>query len=612
MVHHSWPTTASQNFFCDCGHQHSLSFHSRFVAKNECSHFWWCMSKSIVSLGIGHRHFWGDSNNERVIHPPHLSVDRPSVESTTIDRSPPIDGITLQLTEWQPTAKNQALPNERTKATLKQESFVSVACCVLLVACLYTLSVSMKLRGAGVGVGTGAGAGAGGPPSPSHSSPKRSKTGKVMLRKTPLFAYYSLAAVCLLFVLIRQALWTELASFNVVPDAGFPVIRNNTRVLFNNRYTPKLLEPEDFMTFNGIHIVRSRYQQGQPNLTALGWARLELFKDFCLPSMVHQTTDNFVWLIYTDPQLDKGLLDAMVELLAPHPRFYLIASMHNVLWKDGQAQNLTEAIVYTGNQTFLEETMAKRDLVPILETRLDADDALHVRFLEDMQKEAANFFYRQGVRWMYWCVEEELQWYWIGPRGATEHQRKYGITESRTNKDFCPTPGLTLGYNVGVETSSIYRRKHSVIIERLYTKEEDMCAVGWKGKDCVQIVRRYPYPAMRTRTPTSSSMIMVEHDHEKLVAASLRNDTGFELLATDFGIKEDLCGKAVKYLNEHIRDIAKEALMGACVGLFCPVSNCFPNVFSSEIENIMFSLLSHCFDVYRREPRNAWNESLCN
>ena len=81
--------------------------------------------------------------------------------------------------------------------------------------------------------------------------------------------------------------------------------------------------------------------------------------------MLHQTTDNFVWFIYTDPQLDKGLLDAMVELLAPYPRFYLIASMHNVLWKDGQAQNLTEAIVYTGNQTFLEHTMAKRDLVHV-------------------------------------------------------------------------------------------------------------------------------------------------------------------------------------------------------------------------------------------------------
>uniref|UniRef100_A0A7S3LK86 Uncharacterized protein n=1 Tax=Amphora coffeiformis TaxID=265554 RepID=A0A7S3LK86_9STRA len=396
---------------------------------------------------------------------------------------------------------------------------------------------------------------------------------KLTSRKAPLVVYYGMAAVCLLFVTIRQApdlfLMTELASsYGSINDV--PVIENATRVLFNQRYTPKLLDPDDFLEFDGIHIVRSRYQQGQPNLTALGWARLELFKDFCLPSMVHQTTDNFVWLIYTDPQLTKELLDAMVDLLAPYPRFYLIASMQNVLWKDGQAQNLTEATVYTGNQTFLEETMAKRDLVPILETRLDADDALHVRFLEDVQREAADFFIRKGVRWMYWCIENELQWYWIGPRGATDYQRKFGITESRTNRNFCPTPGLTLGYNVGVETTSIYRRKHSILIERLYKKEEDMCAVGYQGRDCLQVIRKYPYPAMRTRTPTSSSMIMVEHDHEKLVEAARRNDSGFELLATDFGIREDLCGKAVKYLNTNIRHIAKEALMGACQGLFCP------------------------------------------
>ena len=426
-------------------------------------------------------------------------------------------------------------------------------------------------------------------------------------KRVPLFVYYFFAGACALFLTIRQApelfLMSEMAS-NYARMSDVPVFSGvGEKVLFNQRYTPKLLDTDDFLQFNGIHIVRSRYQQGQPNLTALGWARLELFKDFCLPSMLHQTTDNFIWLIYTDPELNKDLLDAMVDLLAPYPRFFLIASMHNVLWKDGQAQNLTEATVYTGNQTFLEETMAKRDLLPILETRLDADDALHMRFLEDIQREAADFFYRRGVRWMYWCIEDELQWYWIGPKGATEHQRKYGITESRSNKDFCPTPGLTLGYNAGVNISSIYRRKHSLLIERLYKKDEDLCAIGFKGKDCVQIIRKYPFPAMRTRTPTSSSMIMVEHDHDKLLEASKRNDTGFERLAIDFGIKEELCGKGVAYLNDHIRDIAKEALMGACQGLFCPVSN-HERVRLREhcLRDNVLNLFSK---IIRREQRNA-------
>jgi hypothetical protein len=388
-------------------------------------------------------------------------------------------------------------------------------------------------------------------------------------RKGPV--YFFLGFVCCIFVMRPASdlfLLTEVASMygGWTGEPPLPVSLPPPKV---EPYQPDLA---DDLVWDGIHIVRSRYQQGQPNLMALGWARLALFRDFCLPSMVSQTTDNFVWLIYTDPELNPALLKAMVELLAPHPRFYLIASMQNVLWKAGQAQNLTQATVYTGNRTLLERTMAMRDVLPTLETRLDADDALHVRFLDDIQIQATQFFYREGVKWMYWCIQDELQWYWLGPKGATPDQKKYGILESLSNKDFCPTPGLTLGYNVGVSVDSIYRRKHSLLIQRLHKKKEDLCGVGRPGKDCVQIIRQYPFPAMRTRTPTSSSMIMMEHNHQKLLDAAAKNDTKFDLLAADFGIKRDYCHRAVKYMNDHIREIAQEALMGQCSGLFCNVS----------------------------------------
>ena len=64
-------------------------------------------------------------------------------------------------------------------------------------------------------------------------------------------------------------------------------------------------------------------------------------------------------------------------------------------------------------------------------------------------------------------------------------------------------------------------------------------------------------------------MIMVEHDHDKLVEAAKRNDTGFEVLANDFGIKENYCGETVTYLNKHIAEIAKEALRLAAQKLPC-------------------------------------------
>jgi len=103
-------------------------------------------------------------------------------------------------------------------------------------------------------------------------------------------------------------------------------------------------------------------------------------------------------------------------------------------------------------------------------------------------------------------------------------------------------------------------------------------------------------------------MIMVEHDHDKLLEAARRNDSGFELLATDFGIREDLCGRAVKYLNTNIRRIAKEALMGACQGLFCPVRVAVPRKMACCLDES--SLLTHFslhYAYLRRVPRHAWN-----
>lgn len=48
--------------------------------------------------------------------------------------------------------------------------------------------------------------------------------------------------------------------------------------------------------------------QGQPNLLALGNSRIELFKNFCLPTMAKQTTTDFLWIILIDPELNPVLL----------------------------------------------------------------------------------------------------------------------------------------------------------------------------------------------------------------------------------------------------------------------------------------------------------------
>jgi hypothetical protein len=372
----------------------------------------------------------------------------------------------------------------------------------------------------------------------------------------------------------RDAALAASENYILLPDHA--IIDQHWRE--SDPYKPGFIEVQQdeqiTMTWDGLHILRSRYQQGQPTLTKLGWARFALFRDFCLPSVAAQTTDNFMWLIYTDPDLDPDLLDAMVDLLKPYPRFYLIKSLNNVLWTEGQAESLTNATIYTGNQALIENYMMMRNKVPVLETKLDADDALHRKYLATIQEQAVQKFYIEGVNWMYWCVKMELQWYWLGPKGETSDQKTYGILEVHDNVNFCPVPGLTVGYNVGVKTDTIYRRKHSVLLENLLKKDVDMCGLGKKGKDCVQIIDNFPFPAMRTRTPTSASMIMVRHKKKALLqmAANKNGDTMFELLAEDFGIKREDCARSSQHFSEKIIEIAEEALIGTCTGLFCNVS----------------------------------------
>ena len=50
-----------------------------------------------------------------------------------------------------------------------------------------------------------------------------------------------------------------------------------------------------------IHIVNTRFMQEQGPLNTLGMARLHLFLTFCFPTMISQTSQDFLWIIKTDP-----------------------------------------------------------------------------------------------------------------------------------------------------------------------------------------------------------------------------------------------------------------------------------------------------------------------
>lgn len=377
-------------------------------------------------------------------------------------------------------------------------------------------------------------------------------------------------------------------------------------------YTPSLYDaPSVTADRSMLHIVKTRFMQYQPHLRHLGGARVELFRTFCLPTMVHQTSDNFLWLIWTDPDLDPDLLRAMVEMIRPYPHIYLVASLNKDSWRGGQAQNLTQTRVYAGNQTTLEMAMALRDTLPVLETRLDADDGLHVQYLAHIQEQALGVFGTDGFWWKYWCAGAELSWRWTTEDAGSLRGKKY--------YSFCPTPGLTVGFQVGTAPEDVYSRRHSVLYERLQIKEGDFCGKGRPGPDCVEVVTEFPYPVLRARTPTSASMIgTLSDDSTPEATSSSSNDenTSWNLLEADFMIRLDDIKASSRYIADNMLQIAREGLQGQCTtGHSCTVSQPLSSLYRLFLEILLWlttisSLTLLPLPDCRTMPRRNWRLSL--
>lgn len=99
--------------------------------------------------------------------------------------------------------------------------------------------------------------------------------------------------------------------------------------------------------------------------------RVVLFEDFCLPSVLGQSSKNFKWLIFFQEGSQKDLKDLLLEL-----------ARHTFI----------EAIFLNGYQEFqnnLPNILQKKlENSPdwLLTTRLDNDDALHKNYIKELQK----------------------------------------------------------------------------------------------------------------------------------------------------------------------------------------------------------------------------------
>ena len=352
-----------------------------------------------------------------------------------------------------------------------------------------------------------------------------------------------------------------------------------------------------------VHLVHTRFMQDQSQLHRLGQARLELFRRVCLPSMLAQSTQDYLWIIQTDPQLPKTLRRALLQLLRPHPHIFLIGSNRNFgfalnndnnnnnystttgestssgSWRDGQeAKSFFQSPIYSGNAQLLRQAYLARELVPVLETRLDADDGLHQRYLETVQQMALErlHLYNSNPRldWMYLCPRKHLEWY---PQSNT--------LKPVQHSHLCITAGLTVVF--GTATQTVPELPHDVLVKQL-EKEPGRCGVVGQ---CVHLLptlgdqqdsyfssdnQRLFFGAIRTRSFTSAGMMNTELHRRHRKNRDENEQLALWQLATKlFGIQRDQLDEAQEYLLTHQVEIARDNLHGQCTkGHSCKVNCC--------------------------------------
>jgi hypothetical protein len=322
--------------------------------------------------------------------------------------------------------------------------------------------------------------------------------------------------------------------------------------------------------YNVVHVIQTRFMQNQPELLALAQARLHLFQALTIPSMQHQTVQNFLWIIRTDPALDSKVKLELIGSLSGLSNAVLVASNAN---PEGFRQqsciaDISADSLLSGNLALVHSYHEAAARHTVLETRCDADDALSIDFVETIQSSANSQLHRA---WMVWCVENHLEWQYDSPwTNTTTTGALLGLKAGK-----CITPGLTWGYSVDASRSDIPVSKHQQI-------QKIIPACGGKSRSThdeprskclIKIGGEMPL-ALRARTPTSAGMdhiLITDHTESAFPMDQLQKSkwrhsqsTLWESLTILFGVDATHLWRVRAHIHEHFEAIVRDALVGQC------------------------------------------------
>ncbi|KAL7578942.1 hypothetical protein ACA910_006912 [Epithemia clementina (nom. ined.)] len=223
---------------------------------------------------------------------------------------------------------------------------------------------------------------------------------------------------------------------------------------------------------NLVHVINTRFMQHQPSLSHLGMARLDLFKAFTLPSMLQQSNQQYLWLIWTDPSLEDELSRELVSLVSNIPNTLILAAYNeqesNLRNLYGYDLNDLGRHVISGDIRLLSAYHEASQSHILVETDLDADDAFSKTFVETAQAQAARTvghdFRPESKHSETFCPEYHAEWrfYADGNSGDAE----YGQLTHFHDRNFCIKSGMTIVYHLQAEARRLSLCSHF---------EEGMC-----------------------------------------------------------------------------------------------------------------------------------------
>ncbi|KAL7559472.1 hypothetical protein ACA910_017486 [Epithemia clementina (nom. ined.)] len=226
-----------------------------------------------------------------------------------------------------------------------------------------------------------------------------------------------------------------------------PIVASSSNLAWENDY-------------NLVHVVNTRFMQHQASLTHLTSARMDLMKTFTVPSMAQQSNQQFMWLVWTDDDLPASFKQELVKEVSKIPGALVLAGealkdttlrsrYGYITWND-----LSKAVVWGDRQLLWTYYQASQSHI-LLETDLDADDALSKTFVESVQAEAAYNVGQDTNKFSesieIYCPESHVEWRFFNNETGLDKLSTLsnaGQFVHYHNPSFCIKSGVTRVYHL--------------------------------------------------------------------------------------------------------------------------------------------------------------------